>query len=145
MRIVTINVPDIGEVRAYAAADVARKFGVTTKTVVAWTGADRIRGPRLLGWAPHTVVPDDRRWLVAADDVDRQLATDGDDARSPAEAERRRLTDERQMLDLERAVFLGERTEQLEQDNARLRDEVTRLRSHIATLGQTIHDLTVAP
>jgi len=49
------------------------------------------------------------------------------------------------MLDLERAVFLGERTEQLEQDNARLRDEVTRLRSHIATLGQTIHQLTVAP
>lgn len=146
MRAITVDVPDVGEVRAYAAADVARAFGVTTKTVVAWTGTERVRGPRLAGWAPRTVAANDRRWLIAADDVDRELAARGDEARaSPVEAEKRRLADERQLLDLERAVFLSERTEQLESDNARLRDEVARLRSQIAALGQAIHDLTVAP
>jgi len=145
MRAITIEVPGVGEVRAYAAADAARRFGVTTKTVVAWTDPERRRGVRLTGWAPHTVVPDDRRWLIAADEVDRELPLDREVSGPSVEDERRRLTDERQLLDLERAVFVGERTQQLEVDNARLRDEVARLRSQLAVLGQAIHDLTVTP
>ncbi len=142
MRAITIEVPGVGEVRTYAAADVARAFGVTTKTVVAWTGTGHGRGPRLEGWAPHTVTPDDRRWLITAADVDRELGVEREDASSSLAAQRQRLTDERQLLDMERSVFLRERTEQLEEENARLRDEVARLRAHVATLGESIGVLT---
>lgn len=144
-----VPVPGRGDVRVYAAVDVGVAFGVTAKTVVAWTAADRRRGPRLTGWAPRTVDPGERRWLVDADEVDDELAArraapvSGDDAdRRTLAEERQRLADERQLFELERSLFVRERVEQLEDQNASLLAEVDHLRTQLAALGALVRDLT---
>ena len=145
MRARHVAIPGRGQLRVYGAPDVARAFAVTPKTVVSWIRGDGPGGSRFSGWAPHSVSPDDRRWLVDADEVDAELARRGPPPAALGEAvaaERLRLHEERQLLELERSLFLRERTAQLEEENAALKAEVARLRARLAALGQAVRDLT---